>query len=210
MTEFWKCGRAFEGETVFLLGGGPTLTDLRLKSIVGRPVVGVNNCLYLGHELVTVLFFGDAKWYWWNRDAVQRGRMFWNVTLNRIAKNNAKTIENEPKLLIMGEGKNGLDARPDHLAWNRSSGACAIDLCVHLGAKTIVLCGYDMRRVNNKKNWMPHAQEKTNQNPYEYMLGTLQTIEDASKKIGVKILNATPGSAITCFEKIDYSEAVKL
>lgn len=199
----------YEGQTVFLLGGGPTLTDLNLKAIVGRPVIGVNLAYTLGCWVV-MTFFADAKFYWWNRDALQayKGR---KVTLNRIAKNNAVTTENEPNLLFMREGKSGrLYSDPDILAWNRSSGAAAINLAVHTGARNIVLLGYDMRRVYDRKNWMPHVQEKTNQNPYEYMLGTLKGLASSAVEMGVRIINATPGSAIDCFEKMDYSEAVKL
>jgi hypothetical protein len=170
--------------------GGRELRDQR--------VLGVNAAFRLG-DWVDVCFFGDAKFYWWNREdlAKYRGMKF---TCNEGVRHGHRSVVGEDGLHILRIRKfRGLDKDPRCVAWNKSSGAAAINVAVHLGASKIVLLGYDMRRVDGRKNWLPHEQEQTNQNPYEYMLGGFPPLAKALKGMKIPVMNATPGSALRVF-----------
>ena len=59
---FWSAPEMWRDETVFIIGGGPSLAEMDLSPIHSRPVIGVNNAYALG-PWVDVIFFGDAHWW---------------------------------------------------------------------------------------------------------------------------------------------------
>ena len=196
----WRVPDVWKNKTVYIFGGGPTLlASIEGYDFTGRCVLGVNSAFCLPQ--VDILYFGDAKFYWWNREAIQNF-LGLKITSNQGVHHGNKTVEGESdiKLLPVGRHK-GLETSPDRIGWNRSSGAAAINVSLHLGAKQIVLLGYDMRRVGGRKNWKRHEKENTNQNPYHYMLVGFAQIAREIKKFRCDIINATPGSAIDVFQK---------
>jgi hypothetical protein len=83
----------------------------------------------------------------------------------------------------------------------------------HLGASTVVLLGYDMRRVKIKvegkkierANW--HEDHPApNKNPYErFLLPWKRVLKDANR-LGMQIINCTPESALTVFPSMTLEE----
>jgi hypothetical protein len=61
---YWKPKKEWEGETAFILGGGPSLLLEDLSALHNRCVIGVNNAYRLG-PWVDFCWFGDIKW--WNK-----------------------------------------------------------------------------------------------------------------------------------------------
>lgn len=201
---YGKVEKIWPKSTVFVIGGGPSILDQDLSPLKDRHVLGVNNAVYL--PFADVLFFGDAKWYWWNVKAVREfsGPKY---TLNKGPEHGWPSVENEPglTLLKLKQYKHMYMKGPEGIGWNKSSGAAAINVAVHLGAKRIVLLGYDMRN-NGRKNWMPHEWEHTKQNPYEGMSQGFQFIKKSAIKYGIEILNATPGTALKIFPRIKLNK----
>jgi hypothetical protein len=212
--------KIWPNSTVFIIGGGPSIVgqDLCLPPRGGeygleaylqkQHVLGVNNALYLG-DFVDVLFFGDAKWYWWNREAVQAfpGPKY---TLNKGTKYGHKSVENEKGIVTLTKRRHkGLFLKDEGgLAWNRSSGAAAVNVAIHLGAKRIVLLGFDMRNVDGQKNFLRHDQENTKPNPYINFIEGFRWIAKAAQKTGIKIWNATPGSVLPYFERFRLEDLI--
>lgn len=210
--------KLWPNSTIFIIGGGPSLIgqDLCLRrkekygleGLIGdQHILGVNNAFLFG-DWIDVLFFGDAKFYWWNREAIQKYPSL-KISTNIIWPGRDKSIEKELGInIIQREGLRGLRRNPNQVAGNRSSGAMAINVAIHLGAKSIVLLGFDMKNTNGQKNFVKHQWEKTNQDPYEYMIGTLDSILEAANKLKIKIVNATPNSALNIFPKVDLMEII--
>lgn len=196
---------------VFILGGGPTMLDCingnRPRLCTSR-VLGVNLAYTLGYPLVDACFFGDAKFYWWNKDGIGMfGGM--KITRNRGVEHGYDSVEGQPGLIIVKRGKqHGIDDRKGQISWNASSGGAAINVAYHLGARYITLVGYDMRLVGGEKNWMEHTKEETKRNPYANFLRPFDKIANDAKRLGVRIVNATPGSAITQFPMTTVDEVL--
>lgn len=92
----------------------------------------------------------------------------------------------------------GITEDRNKVCWNGNSGGSAINIAYHLGAKKIVLVGFDMRRVNGEKNF--HNDHKEQQhNPFRRHLKGFPIIAKDAKRLGLEIINATPGSAIDSF-----------
>lgn len=199
----------FKGRTVWILGGGPTLQQLEGSDLlVGHTTLAVNSAVYLG-DWVSALFFGDAKWYWWNEARVKAypGPKF---TMNIVFQGRDKSVVAEPDLMIVRRGRTFGHCRSDTgIGWNRSSGAAAIDLAVNMGATRVILLGFDMRRVNGEKNYRKHENDgKTNPNPWDYFMEGLHRLADDLSMLGFEVYNATPETALECFPKINFFRAL--
>jgi len=89
---FWSVPREWPGETVFIVGGGPSVLGLELEALRGRRVIAINSSVYK-LPWADILYFGD--WRWWNephnRAAVAsfRGRV---VTTSRMVSEDKKVL----------------------------------------------------------------------------------------------------------------------
>lgn len=205
---FYTIKRKWPYSTVFVLGNGPSLGLVKnfAEGFKKMHVIAVNSAFLIG-DFVDVLFFGDAKWYWWNREEVQKfnGLKF---TLN-ICRNKDKSLENEKKIHILKSGGlRGIHTDPQCLCWNRSSGGAAVNLAYHLGAGKIVLIGFDMRRINSKKNFFPNPQEDTKPDPYRRMsdYNIWSQVKKSADKLGIKIVNATPNSQLSVIKRVELEQ----
>ena len=106
----------------------------------------------------------------------------------------------------------GIDPDPRRLRWNTNSGACAINLAVHFGVRRIVLLGFDMQKVDGRKNWhQDYPKEKVKKGeeeyvPYPRMMEAFKVIAEDLRRMGIECLNATKNSAMECFTKVKLED----
>jgi hypothetical protein len=74
---YWRVQPEWRGQTVVIVGGGPSLTKEQVDAaghvVVGRAapkVIAINNAIELA-PWADVLYFCDARWYEWHRDRVR-------------------------------------------------------------------------------------------------------------------------------------------
>ena len=84
-------------------------------------------------------------------------------------------------------------------------------MAVLLGAKQIVLLGYDMKfGPGGEKHW--HEDHTKSSNPaigqIERWLAAFETLPPDLEKAGVEVVNCTPGSALTCFPMAKLEEVL--
>src|SRR4029450_12910778 len=60
---FWSVPREWPGETVFIVGGGPSVLQQDLGLLRGRRVIVINSSFY-SVPWADILYFGDYRW--WN------------------------------------------------------------------------------------------------------------------------------------------------
>ena len=186
--------KIWAGATVYIIGGGPSLNDCDLTLIHDKRVIGVNQAFRLG-SWVDVLYFGDCSFY---KDNIKDIRAFAGLKISSCGR---IPVQGWPGVLRLKRKKpRGIETRPNSVSWNGNSGASAISIAAHLGAKRIVLVGFDMRKVEEKHHWHSHYKDRGKTwDPYIVHMKGWPTIAQDAKKIGIEIINATPGSAITEF-----------
>ena len=209
----------WQGQTVFILGGGPSLSNVNFDLIKGRRVLAVNNSYgdpvknekgeticYEPRHWVDAVWYGDVRWLEWHKEGMKK--------FSGLIGSCASGHDNKKGIIHYKRGRQyGLEKRRGYVAWNRSSGASAIDFAFHLGAKTVVLLGYDMRRVDGKKNW--HDDHKSgppndgSKDPYDRFLIPFQYINRDARERGFKIINCTPDSAIQVFPIMSLEDYLK-
>jgi len=229
----WAAPKMWDGGSCFIIGGGasmprqfgvpedvvakvmtgelpPSTYSPYLESIHGAHVIGVNNAYQIG-AWIDCIFFGDCAWYLVHRNALAK---FPNLKVSccpRFANRPLKDMEGV-KYLAKGGGRGmagndsklfGISTNPSKVAWNHNSGAAAISLAVHFGVARIVLLGFDMcLDVGMVSHWHgSHGNKK--KPPFPRHLRGFPAIAEDARERGLEILNASPGSAIQDFSKIE-------
>lgn len=210
----WAPPELWKSQTAYILGGGPSLLGMDYclgleKLLKDKRVIGVNNAFKFG-PWVDACWFGDAHWFDWNFKSLAK---FSGLKVTCNPKFLTKKQFDEHHILVMNRGKsNGIEKKAGHIAWNRSSGASAINFAYHLGAKRIILLGFDMHSDGINHNW--HKEHKgrsisnSNFNPYERFLKPFKQIKEEADNLGLEILNATVGSALTIFPMVNIKDAI--
>lgn len=192
--KFWKVPKLWPDATCFILGGGPSLSNIDIEKLRGRRVIAVNNAYQLG-DFIDVLFYGDCRWYGLHKKQL--------LDFAGLKVTVCPQHINQPGIKVVKRRNNIVGLSRDNylLAWNLSSGACAINLAVHFGVRKIVLLGFDMHKVDGKKNWHEDHPGSNNpkHDPYGRFLKRFPAIANALTRFNVECVNATPGSALECF-----------
>jgi hypothetical protein len=220
----------WEGGDVWIIGGGPSISkqfgipdeviqsvlqgtsplsvySTYMSSIHDKHVIGINVAYMLG-DWVDIIFFGDTGFF------LQHQKGLANFPNLRVSSTpHTDNIEWIKYVAKDSTHSRGISPNPKMISWNGNSGAAAISLAVHTGAKRIVLLGFDMKlNGNNDQHWhniygKAHLDEtKMRKLPFDRHLRGFPVIAQDAKQMGVEILNANPDSAINDFPKFSVKE----
>jgi hypothetical protein len=203
MSNFWTVPRLWPDSTVFILGGGPSLKGMDLACLHNQRTIGPNNSFMIG-DWVDVCWFSDHNpWYLDNRVRLDE---FPGLKINCCNR----PYERPGTQRVMRGKKMGIETDSRRVSFNKCSGSSAINLAYHLGAKRVVLLGFDMKfGKDGENNWHNYHREKPPKwNPYVGFLECFPIIKDDADRIGLEILNATPDSAIKVFPMVKLEETL--
>lgn len=216
----WKDGRCF------IIGGGPSMPgqfgvpddiiskvhsgellpsaySAYMEAIHGEHVIAVNNAYQLG-DWPSAMFFGDCVWFVVHQVALAK----WpNLKVTCCPRPNDMKNANVKYLAKDRKKRLGLSENPKTIAWNFNSGACAINMAVHLGVRQIILLGFDMVADGKATHWhVGHGHDKPPNFP-RHLQGFPVIAEDA-RRLGVEVVNCSPISAITAFKRAGLREVL--
>lgn len=180
--------------TIYIAGGGPSLKDFDWNLLDGKTVIAVNRA-YEVLPNAQYIYFSDLRFWQWHRRALvnHSGEKItgnYRVTDNAVKKYNFT-------------GSQGLEKKAPGLKTGNNSGYAAINLAYHLGAKVIILLGFDMcRSTHGEYHWHGGYPVKNRDASFSKMLRYFETIAQPLQDEGIEVLNACPTSNIKCFAKV--------
>jgi hypothetical protein len=189
---FWSVPREWPGETVFIVGGGPSVLGVDLEALRGRRVIAINSSVYK-LPWADILYFGD--WRWWhepdNRAAVAgfRGRV---VTTSRMCSEDKKV------LMCRAAKPPGLALAHDSLMQKFTSLTAATNLAAHLigPGGTIVWLGADGKlAADGRSHHHPPHRWPHRAGCYDKQHADLVTIVPSLRALKITAYNASPGTA---------------
>jgi hypothetical protein len=190
---------------ITLIGGGPSAADLDAAHIPGLRI-GVNDAAF--HKPCDLFFTNDHGYALGIRQQIEafpgerhlnirhkHQHQFegWPVTIWRRVEEREPTTDG----MRLSSGPGGTPG---------CSGYVALNLAMRLGAKTIVLFGYDFDSAY-------HYFFSADPFPRKDIPGVIESFRMVApwyRKRGIKVLNANPASAIDAFERITHAEAFEL
>ena len=184
------------GETVYILGGGPSLNDTDLDLIKDKNVIGVNEAYTLG-DFVDYTFIGTNRYY------TKHKHNFDDYRGQIICAGGLST--NDPRVHTVYSCNDTMTMQRGRIGIANNSGIGAINLAAQLGAKTIILIGFDMSVIDGN-NWhnkdinFNYFKRQTKEEYYVKVRNTMCTvIADALYQLDIRVVNCSVGSAIDCF-----------
>jgi hypothetical protein len=204
--KYWTVPRIWDGDTCFILGGGPSLAKINVDSLQGKGRVIAVNCAYRLGNWFEAMFYGDRYWLHQHGKDLDKFPGL-KITANQDYPSDAWIESLGIKVIKRDLMANGISEDPALISWNQSSGACAINLAVLLGAGKIVLLGFDMKRVEGRTNYHDeYPPYGTAFDPFYKFLPAFDKIAEDLEILGIECLNATPDSAIKAFPIIDIGD----
>lgn len=172
-----------------IVAPGPSLPDLIApwRGIVAPAIRIVVNDAYRLLPEAEVMFAADASWW----------RLHRGVSSFAGAKVGYRSNQYKGVIALQTSGVTGYDPRPGYIRLGGNSGCGAIHLAAQLGAKTIRLIGFDMKRIGGLGHFFgehPHIPR-----PQPYFAEWIKNIQILATELaarGIEVRNETPGSAL--------------
>ena len=172
------------------IGGGPSLTKSDVDYVKGKAVVIAINDAYRLAPWADVLYACDARWWNWHKGVPSFQGLKYSLQKASAKWSGVQVLNNT--------GSDGLERKRNGLRTGRNGGFQAMNLAVHLGAKSIVLLGYDMQRTDGKEHWFgDHPNGQTS--PLGSFRGMFDTIVEPLKDLGITVTNCSRHTALTSF-----------
>jgi hypothetical protein len=187
--DFWTVSREWPGETVFIIGGGPSVLGQNLEALRGRRVIVINSSVY-AVPWADLLYFGDYRWWNDNRAAVASfaGRV---VSVSRM-------VSDKKVLICRKTNPPGLAREHNCLMQKWTSFTAATNLAAHLigPGGTIVWLGADGRKAADGRchHHKPHRWI-SKPDCYAKHRSDLMTIVPSLRELKIAGFNASPGTA---------------
>lgn len=185
--------------TAVCVAGGPSLTREDVEYCRGRAFVVAINDAYKLAPWAEVLYACDATWWKWNHGVP--GFAGLKFALQPHARRFASDVT-----VLENTGIDGFEPEPTGLRTGKNSGYQAINLSVHLGARRILLLGYDMQRTGGRGHWFgEHPQIGCSPTVFR---AHFQTLLKPLRALGVTVVNCSRETALTCFPRQSLAEAL--
>lgn len=153
-----------------------------------------------------MLYGCDEKW--WDSQAGCMdfaGEKFSTHDKESTSNDKEKAAEKYDLCLVKGSPGAGFSLDPSVINYGDNSGFQGLNLAILFGSPYIVLVGFDMRIVSGKSHFFgDHPQGLFQRKEYESFARKFVPAPE-----GVEIVNATPGSALTCYPMTELDEAIE-
>lgn len=207
MVTYSQVPRSWPGQTAVCLATGPSLCADDVAYCKGRAkVIAIKDAAYLAPWADVIYGPGADRGRWWptHGPAISRlpGRRY---TLDWRAAPWAEVLRQG--------GTAGLSTDPGRLCTGFNAGYQALNLATLHGASTVVLLGYDMQTAADGRThyhgdhpWQKHSPWPADL--FSYFLSAFASVVGVLERLGVRVLNCSRQTALTCFPQVPLTEAL--
>lgn len=190
----------WRGETVVVLASGESMTPADAAYCRARARVITVNTTFRLAPWADAHYSSDADWWLAHLDEM-RGSCFGEFWTGHPGAPIAEDI----RVCAYDKRARGLVETPGRIAWGGNSGYCAIGLAYQLGARRIVLVGFDQQG----GHWHPDHPEAVRKPPnWPMWRERFGEMAADCRRLGVEVLNSTRSTALDCFPLVRLREAL--
>ena len=195
-------------DTVVCIGSGPSLSEYQINKVRESciPTIAVNNA-YFEANWAEYMFAADAKWWKHYYDDVMKikdrtGTKLYTLegVLKQVEKRKPYCRNNIEEVPFEREPGLGID----RLCHGGNSGYLAVNLAFLMGAKKIILVGYDHQHTNNKSHFHGDHDPKIFNRNADYTELWVDRFAQLSKDLndhGIDLVNCSTETAIDSCRK---------
>lgn len=195
---YWIPEQSFRDQTVAVLGSGPSMSQSVADSVKHLPRIAINTTYQLARD-ADIIYGADSMWWrQWEHDVKDLPGTKVSIEYRTgIHPNGPEFV----RVLRWG-GTSGYDERPGYVRWGGHGGYQALHLAASMGAKRVLLFGFDCQG----GHWHG-AHPNPLGNPLEQTLkswmGYLEDLAPILEARGVEVFNCSPISRLECFRNFD-------
>lgn len=192
--------RCFKGETVVVIASGASLTKEDVEFCRGKARVAVVNDNYKLAPFADLLYAADPEW--WDYHIPLLGEFKgekWTQCEFSAPKHNLNHV--------MGYWRHGPSLDRNHIHYGMNSGFQCVNLVFLMGAKRIILLGFDMQMTGGKRHWFgnhPGALDRNSQ--YEKWARYMDNAALKYARAGCEILNASRETALKEYRRVSLAD----
>ncbi len=198
----WKPEKDFDGQDVYIIGGGPSLKGFNWRKLIGKNTIGCNSAFRKGSGICNICFFSDIK--------------FIDAFHDELCEYAGRVVTHHPKLRetkidwlhVVERTKRGLGI--DKVTYGGNSGCGAINLALMMGAKRVLLLGFDCKPgKDNEPNWHKWQLDAMAPDLHAKFLKGFKQLAEALPLVfpDREIINLNPDSAIPFFPFNTFTKA---
>lgn len=195
--------RIFPESTIVCVGSGPSLdrSDIDACQAAGCRILTINTAYQLCRD-ADIVYAPDARFWGWYPDALRLPGLKYAFQIE------AEGIEGVT--VLQRTGYDGLEMHPRGLRSGGHSGYAAINLAVHLGARRIILLGYDLSPSATGQHHFNGGDHPDGSHlpSYDVHRDVYDTLVQPLKDLNITILNASRVSMIMAFTRVPLYEAL--
>lgn len=203
------------GESVFIIGGGPSLRNFQSRQLEGRRVIVTNEAFSL-YPQADALVFVDVGW--WQRRVhevleVFEGLIIGRGPYGRMYKAGGREVVN------VAYRSGTVWSEDQRMLGGKNSGLAALNAAFLMGADRAFLIGFDLRSIRGRNNYHHLHDDASQRNVCNRYLNLfIPEFCQASKRIeslngvegvGFEVFNLTPDSALKCFPERSVEWAMR-
>lgn len=192
---WWSVPPEWPGQTVFIVGGGPSVLTQNLELLRGQKTIAINSS-YLRVPFADVLIY-DAGGPWWLAHKKDVGAFVGRI----VAPSRAAPKVCPRRLFVHKVRPPGLSTDPSSVAMQNTTFSGAINYAVHTAAKRIVLLGAD-GRMGVDENGKPRSHHYPKHSWWTFSATRwakhhteLSRLVAPLKQLHIEVVNCSPGSA---------------
>lgn len=192
----WIIPREWEGERCFILCNGESIRAQRhlIPKLQGR-IIAIKEAVRLRPD-ADVLFVASERSVDIVPDLLPIFKGQYVVARNKVPANYPEYV----KRVCRTKDHSRLCELPDHVC-GYDCGTSAIDLAAHFGSTEIVLLGMDMTGDRWCNGEFAHPMPHIPADHHARHKSVLPAIAKDAKRKGIRIVNCSPISAVSCFER---------
>lgn len=206
--------RLWPDSTIVCLASGPSVTRADVDYCRGKvPVIAVNDgCRWA--PWADVLYSSDQRWmeYYHGHRVEPADRAVAEIVTTFAGRKFGCQPLKAPKhwnvSVLLNTGERGIETDPCGVRTGRNSGYSAMNVARHLGAKRIVLVGYDMRNGKTRHFFGEHPSRLRSSTDPGTFIPFYQSLVKPLAQLGIEVVNCTPKSALRMFPSMSLAEAL--
>lgn len=198
--ELKKFKEKFEGQDVFIIGGGASIKDFDFSKLENKLTVVLNSSIERV-KYCSAIFWTDYDWGSQNLEKLAKFDAFkFSVRqqCDHYITNNIKGIANS--IVLKKISDYGFSTNINHVAGN-NSGAQALNLIINIKPHRVFLLGYDMK-ITNGQSHCHNQYIMSNPSIYkDLFIPSINSMADHIHRLGIEVINCNIKSDLDCFKK---------
>ena len=165
-----------------------------------------------------LLYACDASWWDLHQGCLSFAGERWTQAYNPVlalkqpleAEKQKKIIKKYGLKYVFGDHNPSISNDPRLIHYGHNSGFQALNLAMHLGARRIILLGYDMKLdKSGKRHWFgEHPPQIAKNSNYKSFAAAFSEAASDILAAGVEVINCSRDTALTCFVRANIEDIV--